>query len=159
MHNSSEMQYLWTSRLESSKPLSQCHLFNSCHQERSGGYLQDVMKTSQPQLGQSEHARPQRRCCFGCFFLYVWFPLSLNSKLNNTCKQYQLMHPLNTFIRFTSNYLGPQRCWTLKLSHFNSGDCWKYTYFIGISIFYWSAHYVEWWLGWRFNQGLFNLSS
>lgn len=35
-------------------------------------------------------------------------------------------------------------------------SCWSYTYFIGISIFYWSAHYVEWWPGWRFNQAPFS---
>lgn len=36
------------------------------------------------------------------------------------------------------------------------GGCWRYTYFIGMSIFYWSAHYVEWWPGWWFNQALFS---
>lgn len=53
---------------------------------------------------------------------------------------------------------------TKKLVHGTHGgdggaggeSCWRYTYFIGISIFYWSAHYIEWWPGWRFNQAPFS---
>lgn len=51
-----------------------------------------------------------------------------------------------------SDQVWPQRWHRHKLSQFNTRGL------LEVYIFYWSAHYVEWWLGWRFNQVLFNLS-
>lgn len=47
--------------------------------------------------------------------------------------QYWPMHPLNKAHKKT---VTPEMLDVKKLGQFNSRDCWKYTYFIGISIFY-----------------------
>lgn len=117
MHNSSEIQYLWIFfspefKAEDVTASVTVSVVYSCHRERSGGYLQDVMRTSQ-QLEQSEHARPQKCCSPPPTFLFF--------------DNYKIHDELT---------VTPERRWTLKLSQFNTGDCWKYTYFIGISIFY-----------------------
>lgn len=65
------------------------------------------------------------------------------------------VHPINRVIH--AKLIGTPEMLDTKIM-VNTGDAWTYTYFIGISIFYWSTHYVDWWLRWRFNQVLFNPS-
>lgn len=61
MHNSSVMQYLWSLFSEFNAGVVTVSVVNSHHQERNGGNLQDVIKTSHKQpeyitLGGRFHA-------------------------------------------------------------------------------------------------------